>query len=178
MVYVLVEVSCAPQGEGSYPVPTTFKLVRVFASRADANAEWNQGDTVHRAEAENAGQDVYYLVWNTSEPLNLDRHTTNTNNTSNCGMWLPDSKRVFSDTTDIHYELRPPARVIQKARKRQQVSTISTDGNKYQTARNNSQWFDEEDEDEHEYGEYRPLPPPQRRPVYGRRGGGTPWKML
>lgn len=175
MVYVLVEVSCAPQGDGSYPVPTTFKLVRVFASRADANADWNQGDIVHRAEAENSGQDVYYLVWNTNEALNLDRHTTNTNNTSNCGMWLPDSNRVFSDTTDIHYELRPPARVIENARKRKQVTSIST--NKYQTARGDSQWFDDDndDEGEHEYQNYRPS---QHRPVYGRRGGGTPWRML
>ena len=110
MALVCLEVSCAPNGEERYPVPTTVKIVRIFADAREAAKEFPD-DRIHPAESEYGGQDVYFVLWKTDDPLNIDRCATQGNNISNCGMWLPQSERVYGNVTDLEVELIAPQRI-------------------------------------------------------------------
>lgn len=206
MVWCIVEVSCAPYGETSYPVPTSFRMVKVLASRAEATTEWT-GDKLYRAETdapEHTGQDVYYLLWNTSEPLNLDRHTVQDNSVSNVGSWLPETKRIESDVRDLHYELKPPRRVQMRAKDKREAHAAAPQyaivthgkGKKQKQSKVAAApapqelpegVFEEDGQlyyeaDDGEIYPYEPPKPAKRtggasgQPRYGRRGGGTPWR--
>lgn len=118
MAYVCVEVSCAPNGEEKYPVPTTLRMVRIFADAREAAQEFTQ-DQIIKAESEYSGQDIYYLLWKTDEPLNLDRVIVQDNTIHNCGMWLPESERIYNDVSDLEVELIPPQRIKQRAKQRE-----------------------------------------------------------
>ncbi len=120
MAYVCVEVSCSPNGDTRYPVPTTLKIVRIFASAEEATHEFPE-DQAFKAESEFTGQDVYYLLWKTDEALNLDRNVVADNTISNVGGWLPDSDRMYTDVSDLAVELIPPARIKARAKERERA---------------------------------------------------------
>lgn len=117
MVWAVVEISCAPHGDARYSVPTTFRFCKFFASQAAAHREFEQ-DLLFEAEAEYAGQNVYYVLMNTAEPLNLDRTVVQDNSINNCGSWLPDSERVYGDVTDGALELVPSEKLKKRAKER------------------------------------------------------------
>lgn len=120
MAYVVVEICCAPNGEHKYAVPTTLRIARIFADATEAAKEFAQ-DTYYKAESEYAGQDIYYVLWKLDEPLNLDRCIIQDNSISNCGMWLPDSERLYADVGDLEVELMPPERIKQRAKAKAQA---------------------------------------------------------
>lgn len=115
MALVCLEISCSPHGDDKYPVPTKIRVARVFADATQAAREFGD-DMMYRADTEYAGQDVYFVLWNTSEELNLDRMRSADNTVSNCGMWLPDSARVYG-ITDLEVELVPPEKIKARTRK-------------------------------------------------------------
>lgn len=121
MALVCLEISCAPTGDEKYPVPTTIRVARIFATRDEARHEFGD-DMIYRPDPEYAGQDVYFCLWDTSEPLNIDRCRAQDNTLSNCGMWLPDTERVYG-ATDLEVELVPPERI--RARKKQKAAVVT-----------------------------------------------------
>jgi hypothetical protein len=125
MACVCVEVCCSPNGEDKYAVPTTIKIVRIFADTREAAKEFST-DQAFKAESEFAGQDIYYLLWKTDEPLNIDRCIVGDNTISNVGMWLPDSDRIYSDVSDLEVELVPPQRVKARAKVRERAQRQAT----------------------------------------------------
>lgn len=116
MPLVCLEVSCAPNGTEKYPVPTTIRLARVFAGATDA-AKHFDGDLLWAPDAEYAGQDVYYVLWDTSEPLNIDRTRNPENIVSNCGHWLSDEQRLYGNT-ELEVEMVPPEKLRERERMR------------------------------------------------------------
>ena len=129
---MVLEISCAPTGEEKYPVPTTMRIARVFGTEAEAKAEFSE-DQLHGAEGEYVGQNVYYLLWNTAEGLNLDREIVQDNAISFCGSWLPDSERIIG-STDLELcsteKLRERAQTKTKNTKpKKPVTVVADDGN-------------------------------------------------
>lgn len=117
MAYVVAEISCSPNGEERFPVPTTIRICRIFADAADAAAEF-ESDKLFKAESEFSGQDVYYVLWKLDTQLNLDRSIVQENVISNCGMWLPQNSRIYNEVADLEVEIVPPERVKQRAKQR------------------------------------------------------------
>lgn len=127
MVLVCLEVSCSPTGEDKYPVPTTIRIARIFADAKDV-AENFPSDKIIEADSAYVGQNVYYICWNTDEPLNIDRSTETDNVISNCGMWLPAASRVFGDVCGLEMELVAPARLAERQRKRAAAQRVADAG--------------------------------------------------
>lgn len=122
----VLEVRCFPHPSDSYPIPTTMKLVKVFATEQEAIADgWATQDRVYNPPEEFAGQQVYQMIWNTDEPVNLDRHIQNTRKVSNVGEWLPESKQIWSDTSDIQLQPIPPERLKERARRREMAQKVA-----------------------------------------------------
>ena len=120
MAYVCVEVCCSPNGDERYPVPTTLRMVAIYANRKEALEKCE--DQAIKAQSEFAGQDIYYLLWKTDEPLNIDRNITQDNTISNVGSWLPDSERLYGVVSDLKVELVPPERIKQRAAQREKAT--------------------------------------------------------
>ena len=118
MACVCLEVCCSANGDDKYPVPTTIKIVRIFADEREAAREFPEDQAI-KAESEFLGQDIYYLLWKTDEPLNIDRCIIGDNSISNVGMWLPDSERIYTDVSDMGVELVPPQRIKARAKARE-----------------------------------------------------------
>ncbi len=118
MAYLLVEIACSPVGTEKYPVPTTIRIARIYASADEAASEFPT-DQIVPPPSEYRGQSLYYVLWKSDDPLNLDREATEGENiVSNCGMWLEMSKRPTGDVTDLSVELVPPERVKARAKQR------------------------------------------------------------
>lgn len=96
MVWALVQVNCAPHGTDRYSMPHAFMVLAWFATEAEARAAW-PADLVHHPDESLEGQNVYQMLWNTAQPLNLDRSIDNSNKVSNMGAWLPESARMAAD---------------------------------------------------------------------------------
>jgi hypothetical protein len=178
MVYAIVEVCCSPNGDEKYPVPTTLQLVRIFSDAREAMQEF-PSDQVIKAESEYAGQDIYYLLWNTDEKMNLDRCIQADNVISNVGLWLPENERLYGDVTDLEVELIPPQRIKQRAKQRERAQQTASkerkrqgDGKKARTTIN----YGDEQTDEEYQGSGR-IGPPAGGTSVGRSIGGTPWKQ-
>lgn len=105
-------------------MPTTIRIARIFADAADA-AKSFPSDQIIKADAAYAGQDVYYLLWKTDEPLNIDRCVETGNVLSNCGMWLPADRRIYGETCDLGVELVPPARLADRQRQRAAAQRVA-----------------------------------------------------
>jgi hypothetical protein len=135
MAYVIAEISCAPNGQECYPVPTTFRICKVFGSGQDAAAEFDQ-DVLWPASDETKGQNVYYVLWKTDEPLNLDRCIQTDNKISNCGMWLSDDQRMYGDV-DLDTELVAPERLQERAKKRQAAARVALRQKQLEDAKKN-----------------------------------------
>lgn len=118
-MWVLLEVKCAPHPADASPVPTTIDIVKLFGSEEEAMA-WlvEPGDVIHRPDQEFQGQEVYQLVWNLDEPLNLDRSIDNSREVYEVGEWLPSEKRILADTIIKDWEILPPEKVAERAEKR------------------------------------------------------------
>lgn len=116
MVYAVVEISCMPNGDESYPVPTKFRLCKIFGSVDEAKQTFTD-DLFYAPDSEYVGQDIYYVLWNTDEELNLDRSIVRDNTLSNCGMWLDAEYRVWGDTADMEVTLQPSKRVRERSKK-------------------------------------------------------------
>jgi len=117
MAYVVAEISCSPNGDERYPVPTTIRICRIFADAADAAAEF-ESDKLFKAESEFSGQDVYYVLWKLDTQLNLDRSIIQENIIANCGLWLPQNSRIYNEVADLEVEIVAPERVKQRAKQR------------------------------------------------------------
>jgi len=117
MAYVCLEISCQPNGEEAYPVPTKIRIARIFSDAVEAAEEFPE-DQIIKADTAYSGQDIYYVCWKTDEPLNIDRYLETDNCISNCGMWLPDEQRIFGNVCDLSVELVAPARLADRQRKR------------------------------------------------------------
>lgn len=105
-MWCVVQINCSPCGNNFMPVPTTMELVRVFKDEAEA-ARMMTHDRIFPAPREYEGQDVYQLLWNTLEPLNIDRMTNQGRGISNVGMWLPESKRILDSHPEDNIALLP-----------------------------------------------------------------------
>ena len=183
MAYVCVEISCAPNGEEKYPVPTTLRIARIFADSKEAAKEFDQ-DLFYKAEPEVSGQDIYYLLWDTRKPLNLDRFRVHDNSISNCGMWLDDNERIFGDV-ELNVELIPPERI--KVRNRAKAAAVraekKVDGkggdekkpDRKPKAPAKDAYDDGYHSDEDGYNSQRGASAIAGA-VYAKHGGGTPWK--
>uniref|UniRef100_A0A6C0IV10 Uncharacterized protein n=1 Tax=viral metagenome TaxID=1070528 RepID=A0A6C0IV10_9ZZZZ len=175
MAYVAVEVSCSPKGVEKYPVPTTIKIAKIFASVAEISREFAE-DKIIKAESECTGQDVYYLLWKLDTPLNLDRCIQKDNIISNCGMWLPDSQRLYADGANLNVELVPDEKIQQRARERA-AAEKAAQRLKKGTRRNVDDYPSEEAE---ALGDYEH----KRRHVssdgarFSRTNSGTPWNKF
>lgn len=156
MAYVVAEISCAPHGEEMYPVPSTFRICRIFANATEAEAEFGQ-DAIYKAPIEYSGQDVYYVLYKLDEPLNLDRCIQPANTINNCGMWLSSEQRIYGDVSDLNVELVPPERLRARAREKaaaakmarhKQRTTKSTSSKKVSYSNGNGGGGDDDDEEE------------------------------
>jgi hypothetical protein len=134
----VVEIACKPQGRHLYPVPTTFRIVKFFHKAEDALL-WK--DISHAPPPEKPGQNVYQILWDTDTHLFLDRSTTNENLESNTGDWLPESKRIITDTTGIQLEPVAPEKQRERARVKERL--------------------------QHQAGERKANGPPRARAIYG-----------
>lgn len=175
MVYVVLEVSCMPNGDDKYPVPAKLRLCKAFANHDEAKQAFPE-DLFYPPNSEYIGQDIYYVLWNTDEELNIDRSVVRENEPSNCGMWLDAEYRIWDDVSDMQVKLDAPQRVHEryskKARHRSSAppTTDATGGD-----RGNDGDVDDDDAE---------LAPPRRTAAgiiggrYGRAGAGTPWNRF
>jgi hypothetical protein len=97
MVFCIAEIRCAPGSQG--PIPTTIKIVKVFGTVSEMLASFPK-DLFH-SDPDFKGQDVYQVMWDTDEALNLDRSIVRDNKISNTAMWLPESKKIYGETNTI-----------------------------------------------------------------------------
>lgn len=173
MAYVALEVCCSPQGNEKYPTPTTIRIAKIFANADDLTKNFSN-DIIIRAESEYIGQDVYYLLWKLDEPLNIDRCTISENRISNCGMWLPDSERIYTES-ELEVELVPPEIIKQRARQKAAAERAANRGN---ARRNVTDYTDGNDERYGDCYERRSRTSSSTSQFSTSAWSGTPWKTF
>ena len=102
MSFHIVQINCAPHGNEYFPIPKTFSIIRSFASESEAKHFW-PNDLVHNPPPEYDGQYVYQVLWDASKSLNLDRYNSNSQQISNCGMWLPEEVYTAPATQPLEH---------------------------------------------------------------------------
>ncbi len=133
-MWCIVQVSCVPHSEDYYPIPTRMEIVKLYTSKEEALIDWEHGDLVHNPPPHKQGQEVYQLLWDTEEPLKLDRYTSNNRKVPGVGQWLPAAKRILSDVTGVQLQPVPPQKLLERSRRRQAaeraagVRRAATDG--------------------------------------------------
>lgn len=175
MAIVCLEVLCSGHGDDSYPVPTTIRIAQIFASYDQADEEFPE-DVLKAPPTHVPGQDVYYVIWDTNEPLNIDRASDKNNVLSNCGSWLPDTERIFADV-DLEVEMVPPERM--EARRRQRAAAKRA--LEAAEARDRGEAYNADDlnyvEDVNAYVDHTPDAPQQTIGATTRPADGTLWKQ-